>query len=108
MLGGPEFCGVRFGWAKEQSDVPTAVPMIGGHALLCPPYIFVPGVGWVKERSDVPTAVPMIGGHALLCPPYNFCTRCRVGKGAERRAHRGANDWWARFALPTLHFLYMV
>jgi hypothetical protein len=29
------------GWVKEQRDVPTAVPMLGGHALLCPPYKFI-------------------------------------------------------------------
>jgi len=31
----------------------------------------------------------------------------RVGKGAKRRAHILSGDdtkWWARFALPTLHF----
>jgi hypothetical protein len=28
------------GWVKEQRDVPTMVPMLGGHALLCPPYTF--------------------------------------------------------------------
>jgi rhodanese-related sulfurtransferase len=40
----PQIFVQRVGWAKEQSDVPTAVPMLGGHALLCPPYKFLPQI----------------------------------------------------------------